>query len=144
MHLDWTVHLDWTADQAGIVELADPIVDPAGELTCRLAGERQTEDLIWPHETIGKQPEHTVGHRLGLSAARPRNDQHRLERCFDDGLLLHRREGFIQGLGDLHSINRCSGDRYSTDGRPREFFAHELTCLMMWMRQDPNDHGSRQ
>ena len=65
--------------------------DPRPQLTGRLAGERQTKNLLRTGQLIGHQPHHPRGHRLRFARTRSRHHQHRFHRCLDDGDLLVRR-----------------------------------------------------
>ena len=125
---------DGDRHEAGRFEVADALVDALTELAGRLAGEGESENLVGASVAVGEQPQHPVGHGLGLAAAGSGDDEGRRERRFDDRLLLDRRRKHVQRRRDIER-----GDR---SGRGKK--THELTCLMTWMRQDPWDLGSRQ
>ena len=116
-------------------ELPEPVqatMDAFGELARCFPGERQAEDLLPPHLPARDEPHDTPRHRLGLAAARPRDDERRHERRGDDARLLVRRREL--------SESGCEGG-----GARRHDRGHEAdTGPIVWMRHSPYEKSSRQ
>ena len=84
----WVELVVVSRQQARIVQLPDPFPDAAGELPRSLAGEGEAQYLASRDVSVREQPQHPVGHGLGLAAARARDDERRFEWRLDDGALL--------------------------------------------------------
>ena len=63
------------AEQPHVRKLGDALPDARAQLPRGLARESQAEDLARPDELVREQPQHAVGHGLGLAAARPGDDE---------------------------------------------------------------------
>ena len=111
---------DGRVERVVVLREADPrehreaLADPLGQLGGGLAGERQAEDLGSVHPPVREQPEHPHRHRLGLAAARARDDERRPERRLDDRPLLRGRRGLPQALGDLERGDEAAPDASAT------------------------------
>ena len=120
--------------EAGRIEVGDAFVDAFAQFAGGLAGEGESENLVGAGVAVGEQPQHPVGHGLGLAATGTGDHQGGRQRRLDHGLLLGGGRRQLELSGNVEGRNR--GDCRSE--------THELTCLMMWMRQDPWLRGSRQ
>lgn len=127
------VQLRQERQQPAALELGQTVEAPRdalGELTRCLARERQPEHLVTAHESVGDEPHHAAGHRLGLAASRAGDDERGRERRLDHRGLLGRRGELAEG---------------GRDRRGRDGTGHDaLTAAIVWMRQSPYEWSSRQ
>ena len=90
--------------------------DARGEFTCCLAREREPEHALGRDMTVGAEPQHARGHRLGLARAGSRDDEGRAERSLDDGTLLGGRTVDAECVGDRVCTDRTNADRTTAEG----------------------------
>ncbi len=117
--------------EAGAQQGVHAPIDPLGELTGRLPGERDAEDLVRAHETVGHEPDHAVGHGGGLAGAGAGQHQARSERGGDHLGLLLRGRGQPQPCRDvLRRVDRVLDARtIGLGGGIAGQRGHSVTCL---------------
>ena len=105
------------SDELSLQQLPQPPGDALSQLTGRLLGEGDPEDLIGPDEPIGHQPHHPISHRGGLPGPGTGHHEHRVQLRLNHRLLLRGRILALLGRNvTLQGVDDVPGSVASVHG----------------------------